>query len=92
MSDILDHITAIHSHEERYERLELLYRNEEEKRKILDAIGELAVPKEAQVEIGDVMEGDGHGFIAVEFHDDYDKQAGPYFDALMKKLGIDRCE
>lgn len=92
MSDILDAITAIHSHEERYEKLELLYRNEEEKQKILDAIGDMSYRKECQVEISNVMEGDGRGFISVEFHDDYDKEAGPYFDALMKKLGIDRCE
>ena len=92
MFDILDSITAIHSHEERYEKLELLYRNEAEKRKILDAIGELDYRKECQVEISNVDEGEGRGFISVEFHDDYDKEAGPFFDALIGKLGIDRCE
>jgi len=92
MSDILDAITAIHSHEERYEKLELLYRNEDEKRKILNALDKLHYRKECQVEISDVDEGNGRGFISIEFHDDYDKEAGPFFDALIKKLGIDRCE
>ncbi|WP_456380649.1 hypothetical protein [Hydrogenimonas sp.] len=92
MTDILDTITAIHSHEERYEKLELLYGNEKERKKILDTIDRLDYRKECQVEISDVKEGEERGFIAVEFHDDYDKEAGPYFDALMEKLGIDRCE
>jgi hypothetical protein len=92
MSDILDHITAIHSHEERYERLELLYRDEAEKKRILDAIGTLSWRPECQVEVSTVEEGGGRGIVSVEFHDDYDKEAGPFFDALMKKLGIARCE
>jgi hypothetical protein len=44
------------------------------------------------VEISTVDEGNGRGFVCVEFHDDYDKEAGTLFDALMKRLGIDRCE
>ncbi|WP_456451221.1 hypothetical protein [Hydrogenimonas sp.] len=92
MTDILDHITAIHSHEERYEKLELLYRNADEKRKILDAVETLSWRPECQVEISTVDEGEGRGFVCIEFQDDYDKEAGPFFDALMKKLGIHRCE
>jgi len=92
MSDILDTITAIHSHEERYEKLELLFRNEEEKKKILDTIDTLHYRDECQVEITIVEEDEGHGFVSIEFHDDYDKDAGPFFDALIKKLGIDHCE
>jgi hypothetical protein len=92
MSDILNTMTAIHSHEERYEKLELLYRNEKEKKKILDAINTLHYRDECHVEIATVDEGEGHGFVSIEFHDDYDKEAGPFFDALIKKLGIDHCE
>ena len=92
MSDILDHITAIHSHEERYERLELLYHDEAQKRKILDTLESLSWRPECQVEVSTVEEGEGRGFVSIEFHDDYDKEAGPLFDALMKKLGIARCE
>ncbi|WP_353662362.1 hypothetical protein [Hydrogenimonas sp. SS33] len=92
MTDITDHITAIHSHEERYEKLELLYRNAEEKARILDAIASTPWRKECQVEISTIEEGEGRGIVSVEFHDDYDKEAGPFFDVLMKKLGIDRCE
>ncbi len=92
MSDLLDQITAIHSHEERYERLELLYHDEEEKQRILDAIDAIPWRRECQVEISTIDEGDGRGIVCIEFHDDYDKEAGPFFDALMKRLGIDRCE
>ena len=92
MTDIMDHITAIHSHEERYEKLELLYRNEKEKDRILEAVKALRWRPECQVEISTVDEGDHHGFVCIEFHDDYDKEAGPLFDALLQKLRIDRCE
>ena len=92
MSDILDHITAIHSQEERYEKLELLYRSEEEKKKILDAVGTLDCRRECQLEISTIDEGSGHGIVSVEFHDDYDKEGGPFFEKLIRKLGIDRCE
>ncbi len=92
MPDILDAITAIHSHEERYEKLELFYKNERERQKILDSIDALHHRDECDVEISTVDEGNGRGFVSVEFHDDYDKEAGPFFDALMKKLDIDHCD
>ena len=92
MSDILDAIVAIHSHEEHCEKLELLYRNEEEKRNIYEALVEARCREESQIEIETIDEGEGYGFISIEFHDDYDKDADPFFDTLIKKLGIDRCE
>ncbi|WP_457593276.1 hypothetical protein [Hydrogenimonas sp.] len=91
MPDILDSITAIHSREERYAKLELLYRSEEEREKIMKAIEELRRPKESNIEISDTKEREGYGIISIEFHDDYDKESGPYFDALIERLGIDRC-
>ncbi|BDY12147.1 hypothetical protein [Hydrogenimonas cancrithermarum] len=92
MSDILDSITAIHSHEERYEKLELFYKDENEKQKILDTVDQLSWRPECQIEICSVEEGDGRGFVSIEFHDDYDKEAGAFFDTLIHRLGIDRCE
>ncbi len=92
MSDILDAITAIHSHEERYEKLELLYRDDRQKHTILQAIAQTPYRKECQVEISTIEEGAGRGIVSIEFHDDYDKEAGPFIDALIEKLGIDRCE
>ena len=91
MVDIPETITAIHSREERYEKLEILFYNDVQKTQILRAIDELSWRPECQVEIATVDEGEGRGFVAVEFHDDYDKEAGLFFDALIRKLGIDRC-
>ncbi len=91
MPDILDSITAIHSREERYAKLELLYRSEKEKKKIFDALKDLNYRKECSVEVSDTKESDGSGIVCIEFHDDYDKESGPFFDALITKLGIDRC-
>ncbi len=91
MPDILDSITAIHSREERYAKLELLYRSKKQKRKIFDALKDLNYRKECSVEVSDTKESDENGIVCIEFHDDYDKESGPFFDELIKKLGIDRC-
>jgi hypothetical protein len=92
MSDILENIKAIHTQEERYSKLELIYNNSKEKEKIYNALKELSYNKECQVEISDNEEDEARGFICIEFHDDYDKESGPYFDALISKLGIDCCQ
>ncbi|WP_456403157.1 hypothetical protein [Hydrogenimonas sp.] len=92
MPDILDSITAIHSREERYARLELFYHTPEQKQKIFDALGTLSCRKECHMAIDDIQESDGRGIVSIEFHDDYDKESGPFFDALIARLGIDRCE
>lgn len=92
MADIIETIKAIHTQEERYSKLELIYKNSLEKEKILNILNELSYRKECQVEISDNQEGDGYGFICIEFHDDYDKESGLFFDALISKLGIDHCQ
>jgi len=92
MPDILETIKAIHMQEERYSKLELIYSNIEEKEKIYNAIKEVSCRQECQVEISDNDEGENRGFVCIEFHDDYDKESGPFFDALISKLGIDHCQ
>ncbi len=91
MPDILDSITAIHSREERYARLELLYRSAKEREKILETIEDTLPPRESRIEVSDTKESEGGGIVSIEFHDDYDKESGPFFDAVIEKLGIDRC-
>ena len=92
MADILENIKAIHTQEERYSKLELIYNNSKDKERIYDALKELNCRKECQVEISENEEGENRGFVCIEFHDDYDKESGPFFDALINKLGIDRCQ
>jgi len=92
MPDILKTIKAIHTQEERYSKLELIYRNSKEKEKIFNALQELSCRKECQIEISDNEEGETEGFVCIEFHDDYDKESVPFFDALITKLGIDHCQ
>ncbi len=91
MPDILDSITAIHSREERYAKLELLYRSQSEREKIFDAISKSPVQTDSRVEVGETKESEQRGIIFLEFHDDYDKESGELFDIVIAKLGIDRC-
>ncbi|MCF6201908.1 MAG: hypothetical protein L3J42_07295, partial [Hydrogenimonas sp.] len=82
---------AVNSREERYAKLELFYRTSKEREKIMEALKGLSYRKECSVEISDIVENEGRGIVTIEFHDDYDKEAGEFFDKLIKRLGIERC-
>ena len=85
-------IKAYHEMEERYARLVLEYHNNEQRNLICDTVGmvieEQGIAPSVIVTPGKELGGE----YAVEFHDDYDKQGGIFFDELMKKLDIVHCE
>ena len=91
MSDILETIKAIHTQEEFHSKLELIYNNTEDKKKIYNAIKEISYHQKCQMKISNNEEGENMGFVCIEFYDDYDKESVPFFDILISKLGIDRC-
>lgn len=84
-------IDAEHRGEERYSKLSLAYANSEEEKLINDAIAEITpqfsiVP---QIYTSDIS--DGRKVIIIEYHDDYDRDAGVVFEKLMQKLNIKTC-
>ena len=85
-------IKAYHEMEERYARLEIEYFTLEQKEDIFHATNELI--KTYQVYPAQTMTPDGEfkGKFCIEFSDDYDKVSGDFFEAMIKKLNIGKCE
>jgi hypothetical protein len=87
----LSNITAIHHSEERYASLTLVAHTKEDienakavVQKVIDGVdGDIRI---CESEVEDNYE------VTVEFHDDYDKKSGDYFDRIIKELNIEICE
>jgi len=83
-------IQAIHYSEERYSSLTFITKNKNEIQDVNTAIKKVTKahtfqPRVCITEKGEKTE------INVEFHDDYDKEAGVIFDELMCELNIKNC-
>jgi hypothetical protein len=85
-------IKAYHEMEERYSRLVLEYHSLEQKEQIFNASNEII--KKYKVYPTKIIspKGDFNGNFCLEFHDDYDKVSGTFFEELIKVLGVDHCE
>lgn len=85
-------IKVHHEMEERYARLVIEYFTLEQKEEIFHTTNEM-IKKFGLFPNQTMMpKGEFHGEFNLEFNDDYDKEAGAFFEALIKKLNIDRCE
>ena len=80
------------SMEERYARLEIEYDSVNEKKDICNMVNDLIIKHQISPQIEVKPEDIEHGCYIIEFHDDYDKKAGPFFEELLAALGIDRCD
>ena len=78
--------------EERYSRLVIEYFTLKQKEDIFNATN--ALIKKFKVYPGQTIQpkGEFHGEFSLEFNDDYDKVAGDFFEAIIKKLDINKCE
>ena len=85
-------IKAYHEMEERYSRLILEYHSLEQKEQIFDTANRLI--KKYQIFPTKIItpKGDFSGDFCLEFHDDYDKMSGQFFEDLIRELGVDHCE
>lgn len=88
-------IKAYFRREERYEGLQLVFKEHLElKDEILNAIEETIAETKQKPEIFENSENvdeEPYAFY-IEFNDDYDKDGGNFFEILLRKLGIDKCE
>ena len=85
-------IKAYHEMEERYARLVIEYFTLEQKESIFHATNELI--KELKVYPSQTMQpkGEFEGEFTLEFNDDYDKVSGDFFEKIIQKLNISKCE
>ncbi|MBN2896928.1 MAG: hypothetical protein JXK05_13670 [Campylobacterales bacterium] len=84
-------IDAVYHGEERYSKLSLAFSEESQRLEIEEAIAEATkgFKLEPQIYTSDVS--GGRKVLIVEFHDDFDREAGDIFDKILKSLGIECC-
>ena len=85
-------IDAEYKGEERYAKLALAYSTEEEHQRIEKAIKNYANSSDLEPQIYNSDVSNGRKVIVIEFHDDYDRQAGTIFENMMKELKIKHCD
>ena len=85
-------IKAYHEMEERYSRMVLEYHSLEQKEEIFNVANDLIKKYKIYPTKTITPKGDFNGDFCLEFHDDYDKDSGDFFEELIKKLGVDHCE
>lgn len=85
-------IKAYHEMEERYARLEIEYFSLQQKEDIFHATNELIAEYKVYPSQTMTPEGEFQGRFCLEFNDDYDKISGDFFEAMIQKLKIGKCE
>jgi len=81
--------------EERYEGLNILFQScEEEKNKVCKVIDEVKKETGLTPFIFDKISNDRADIqaIYIEFHDDVHRTGGDFFERVLSKLNIDKCE
>lgn len=84
-------IDAEYKGEERYTKISLGYSNEEQYRQINEALEKAHEGHDLEQNIYMTDGSNGRKVIVIEYHDDYDREAGMIFEKLMKILEIDHC-
>jgi hypothetical protein len=84
-------IDAEYRAEERYSKLSLAYANEEEYEKINKVVAEMSSLTSLVPSMYTSNISNGRKVLVIEFHDDYDREAGNVFNKIMKKLNITAC-
>ena len=86
-------IEAYHEMEERYAMLEIKFFDKDQSsqinRVLVDAIKEFEVSPDIMIEHNNSNQNEG--VYIIEFHDDYDKESGEFFEKIIKDLNINHC-
>ncbi len=85
-------IKAYHEMEERYSRLVLAYSSTEQRNHICNTVGKIIEVFKVAPSVVVTPGKDLSGEYSIEFHDDYDKQSGKFFEEVIKQLDIEHCE
>ncbi|MDR0664843.1 MAG: hypothetical protein LBF86_04905 [Helicobacteraceae bacterium] len=91
----MSEIHAFFRREERYEGLQLIYGGDEAlKRKILEAIEAIKLESDLAPDVTENCDAREPEKCALylEFNDDYDRDGGAFFEKLLAKLDIKKCD
>lgn len=84
-------IDAEYKSEERYTKISLAYSTEEQYKEINNALSKVHEEHklDRSVYLTDIA--NGRRVMVIEYHDDYDREAGEILEKLMELLGIESC-
>jgi len=85
-------IDAEYRGEERYSKLSLAFGTQEEEDRVNAAIKDITAQYKIQPQIYSSDISNGRKAVIIEYHDDYDRDAGVIFEKLMKILDIKECD
>ncbi|WP_324172757.1 hypothetical protein [Sulfurimonas sp.] len=77
--------------EERFSRLSLAYKGEEEKQKVVTCIETIISKYSIKPETYTTSISKGREVLVIEYHDDMDRKAGDIFEKILKVLEIKEC-
>jgi hypothetical protein len=77
--------------EERFSKLSIAYTTEQDRESIEKALAEITPNSDLVPNIYTSDISNGRKVLVIEYHDDYDRDAGKIFEELMKKLDIKIC-
>lgn len=81
-------IDAEYKGEERYSKLSIAYANEEEKATVNAAVNSILPKHDIKAELHTSDVANGRKVLVIEYHDDYDREAGVIFEEILKLLDI----
>ena len=78
--------------EERFSKLSLAYKGEEEKQKVHSCVEKIIKQHKMQPETYTCSISNAREVLVIEYHDDMDREAGDIFEEIMKSLNIKKCD
>jgi hypothetical protein len=81
-------IDAEYKGEERYSKLSIAYANDEEKKTVDEAVNSVVPKHDLKPEMHTSDIANGRKVLVLEYHDDYDREAGVIFEEILKILDI----
>ena len=85
-------IDADYKGEERYTKITLAYDTNEQYKEINAALAQIHEEHKLDRSVYLTENSMGRKLIVIEYHDDYDREAGEIFEKLMKMLNIEQCK
>ncbi len=77
--------------EERFSRLALAYKGEEEKKKVDSCVNKIIAKHSLKPEMHITSVSGGREVLVIEYHDDMSRESGEIFEEIIKALDIKKC-
>jgi len=78
--------------EERFSRLALAYKGEEEKTQVDSVVDKIIAKHSMKPEIHTTATSSGKEVLVIEYHDDNSRESGDIFEDIIKALNITKCD